>query len=244
MQKNLESREIKIFTDGASKGNPGPGGWGSIVIIGNKVYELGGYEAVTTNNRMEITAAFKALEFIIDKSDIGNITLHSDSFYLINGATKWIHGWKKNGWMTKEKQEVLNKDLWISLDELLSRLPHIKWIYVGGHVGVAGNERCDEIATSFAMGKKMELFDGDLSDYHIEDVLDVSHDPILMKNKKKSGSKTKAYSYVSVVGGEVKIHKSWEECEKRVKGVRGAKFKKALDSAQEKDLVAEYDRLV
>ena len=100
---------LTIFTDGSSRGNPGPGGWAAVVIHGDKLQELGGGEANTTNNRMEITAAVRGLE----KTKKGDeVTIYTDSSYLINGITKWIKGWKRNGWITKTKDEVLNRDLW------------------------------------------------------------------------------------------------------------------------------------
>ena len=116
---------ITIFTDGASKGNPGPGGWGAVVIDGDKVFESGGGEKDTTNNRMEIAAAIGGLGKTENGSDI---TLYTDSSYLINGITKWILGWKRNGWITKTKQEVLNRDLWEKLDDLV-KWRKVKWQY-------------------------------------------------------------------------------------------------------------------
>ncbi|HEX7724795.1 MAG TPA: ribonuclease H, partial [Candidatus Paceibacterota bacterium] len=139
-----------LFTDGSSRGNPGPGGWASVVIEGvgthATITEVGGFEADTTNNRMEIAAAIGGLSVTAAGT---HATVHTDSSYLINGITKWINGWKRNGWMTKTKDEVLNRDLWEKLHELTSARK-ITWQYVGGHVGILGNERCDHIATAFA----------------------------------------------------------------------------------------------
>ncbi len=293
----------KIFTDGSSRGNPGPGGWGAIVVsisdIGTKrleknedvvvsVTELGGGEKQTTNNRMELMAAAKALEYISSQklsrassntSADSTVDIYTDSSYLINGITKWIHGWKKNGWRTKTKEDVLNKDIWLMIDSELSGDSHvenfandygtslkIKWHHIGGHVGIVGNERCDEIATVFAdsfieggsylnkkaksakSSEKIKLYNGPLSDYGKvvsgRDILDVSHDEVLVKTKKSSStrSRAKAYSYISMVDGVVETHKTWQECERRVKGKPGAKFKKSLDISEERDIINDFSR--
>ena len=151
--------EITIFTDGSSKGNPGPGGWGVIIKRNGKVEEMGGGEEYTTNNRMELTAAIKALlELGIRNYELGKgkIVVHSDSKYLIDGITKWIHNWQKNNWRTKDRKAVLNRDLWEKLYELIAG-KEIEWKYVAGHIGHPENERCDEIAQAFAEGKTPKL---------------------------------------------------------------------------------------
>jgi ribonuclease HI len=243
-------KEAVIYCDGASKGNPGPGGYGAIILINAKVHELGGYEKHTTNNRMELQAAIKALEYVastLDSSEqdssSSKIIIYTDSSYLINGATKWLHGWIRNNWITSLKKEVLNKDLWEKISELVNNSPAIKWIHVGGHVGIAGNERVDEIASGFASEEAagLQLFSGSLSDYSI-DLLNVSLDQHKAKKKSasKSRSKAQAYSYVSAVNGKIMIHKTWEECEKRVKGVSGTRFKKALNKDEEKEIIASF----
>ncbi len=138
-----------IYTDGACTGNPGPGGWGTVLYFQDgSVYELGGSEAQTTNNRMEMQAAIAALELFQESGQTEPISLYSDSQYLIKGLTQWIKGWKKKGWKTSTGKAVLNQDLW----EILDRLNHslIHWQHVRGHQGVAGNERCDAIARAFA----------------------------------------------------------------------------------------------
>ena len=246
--------QIIIFTDGSSRGNPGPGGWGSVVVGGGNwglgvekgnisddqvwVTELGGREELTTNNRMELMAAAEGLAHVAEDS---HVLVYTDSSYVINGITKWVAGWKRNGWLTKVKGSVLNKDLWMRLDELTSSR-RVKWKYVGGHVGIVGNERCDLIATNFADGKQVSLYSGHLSRYDVPNILDTSHDTALVSSKKSSSSRSsaKAYSYVSKVGGEVKIHSTWSDCEKRVKGVKGARFKKALSAAEEAGLRREF----
>ena len=235
---------IIIFSDGSSRGNPGPGGWGSIVSDGEKVTELGGREGHTTNNRMELLGAINALNEVQSpkskaesKFNEVEIILNTDSSYVINGITKWVYGWQKNNWRTSEKTDVVNRDLWEKLIEV-SKNKDIKWNYVGGHIGVPGNERCDEIATSFADNADLKLYKGKFSDYEY-DLNDVNGSSI--KTKKKSSNKGKAYSYLSLVHGVLKIDKTWAECEKRVKGVKGdVKFKKATSSEEEKEIIKEW----
>ena len=228
-----------IFTDGSSRGNPGPGGWGAIVISGGShVVELGGREDNTTNNRMELTAVIQSLSKTVSEDDV---IVYTDSSYVINGITKWVHGWQKNNWQTKTKEDVLNRDLWESLVRM-SNGKKIDWTYVGGHVGVAGNERCDEIATMFADEEAVDLFDGKVSDYSIKNIFDVSLDESAQtkKSSKKSRSNAPAYSYVSMIDGKIATHSTWAECEARVKGKSGARFKKALSAEEEKSIFAEF----
>ena len=231
-----------IFTDGSSRGNPGPGGWGAIVVLqkSDTCIELGGREDNTTNNRMELEGAINALARV--EGDSEN-TVYTDSSYLINGITKWVHGWQNNGWKTKTKEEVLNKDLWLRLIEVCEN-KKVDFKYVGGHVGVVGNERCDIIATSFADNVKIDLYNGPLSGYPITNVTNVSHDFVKADDRKnsKSHSKKPAFSYVSAVGGKVMIHSNWTDCEKRVKGVKGARFKKTLTREEQESLVKEFSR--
>lgn len=136
--------EIDVYTDGACEGNPGPGGWGVFFIQGKHVAELSGKsEDITTNNRMEMLAAIKALE-VLPKNI--SVILHTDSQYLKNGITIWIKGWKKNGWKTSAKEPVKNQDLWQILDALCSEKTPV-WKWVRGHAGHFGNERADELAS-------------------------------------------------------------------------------------------------
>ncbi|HRD76115.1 MAG TPA: ribonuclease HI [Hyphomicrobiaceae bacterium] len=145
---------VVIHTDGACSGNPGPGGWGAILVWGGHRREINGGEAETTNNRMELLAAISALEAL--KRAV-KVELHTDSAYLKDGITKWIHGWKRNGWKTADKREVKNVDLWQRLDELV-RKHEIDWHWVKGHAGHPENERADELArmgmAPFVVGRK------------------------------------------------------------------------------------------
>ena len=136
------SEAIDIFTDGACKGNPGVGGWGALLEAKGRSKELFGGEAHTTNNRMELTAVIRALEALKRRS---TVRLHTDSKYVQQGITEWIHGWKKRNWRTADKKAVKNEDLWKQLDELAQQ-HEIEWIWVRGHSGHNGNERADELA--------------------------------------------------------------------------------------------------
>ena len=139
-------KNVDIFTDGACKGNPGPGGWGALLRMGRHEKELSGGAAATTNNRMEMTAALRGLKALIEPCEV---TLHTDSRYLIDGMTKWIHGWKKKGWINASKKPVRNADLWHDLIEAAA--PHrIEWQWVKGHSGHPENERVDRLASDAA----------------------------------------------------------------------------------------------
>ncbi|MGZ5041103.1 MAG: ribonuclease HI [Usitatibacter sp.] len=137
-----EGKTINIYTDGACKGNPGPGGWGAILESDGKEREMFGGEAGTTNNRMELTAVIEALSALKRPC---RVILHTDSQYVQKGITEWIHGWKARGWRTAAKEPVKNVDLWKKLDEAI-RTHHIDWIWVKGHAGHDGNERADALA--------------------------------------------------------------------------------------------------
>jgi ribonuclease HI len=254
-----KENKIIIFTDGASKGNPGPGGYGAVVVYpevlskgltDRQVIELGGYDKHTTNNRMELSGAVSALEEIRQRcmsTDV-EIIIYTDSKYLINGMTGWIFGWQKNDWKkrkvlsdgTVELSEVLNQDLWKRLVDL-SKEKKIAWNYVGGHVGIIGNERCDEIASGFATGGNINLYKGKLSVYKIN-ILDFNYENNLkeLKESKDKKSKIQAYSYLSLVDGILKIDKTWAECEKRVKGKKAPKYQKSISAENEKEIIKSW----
>ena len=142
-----ETMAIDVYTDGCCLGNPGPGGYGIVIFLGGERREFSGGEKHTTNNKMEMTAAIVALEKF--NAHGHEINLYTDSKYLIEGITKWIRGWKKNGWKTASKQPVKNGDLWIKLDMLNSRMK-INWIWVKGHADNEWNNRCDLLAKEAA----------------------------------------------------------------------------------------------
>lgn len=224
---------ITIFTDGSSRGNPGPGGWGAIVVNEDTITELGGRENETTNNRMELTAVISSLENNLNERDI---EIFTDSAYVLNGATRWVKGWVKNNWKTSTKDDVLNKDLWQRMIDVTLH-KNISWNLVKGHAGHGGNERCDVIATSFADGENIVLYNGSKQRYGVD------LDKIVEANsssKSKSKSKTKAYSYVSSVDGVIQTHKTWDECKARVNGVSSARFKKSTSPENEEEIIREF----
>ncbi|HEY2819046.1 MAG TPA: ribonuclease HI [Casimicrobiaceae bacterium] len=135
-------KSVVIHTDGACKGNPGPGGWGALLEYNGRRKEIFGGEAQTTNNRMELVAVIRALEALTRETEVD---LYTDSQYVKNGIESWIHGWKRNGWRTSDKKAVKNADLWRELDGLAAR-HRIRWHWVRGHDDNPGNERADELA--------------------------------------------------------------------------------------------------
>jgi len=136
--------EVIIYTDGACRGNPGPGGWAAVLAYGSKKKELFGSEKETTNNRMELLAAIQALESLKRSC---KVSLYTDSQYVRKGIIEWMDNWKKRGWKTSARKPVKNQDLWINLDKALSR-HEVNWHWVKGHSGVAGNERADSLANT------------------------------------------------------------------------------------------------
>jgi ribonuclease HI len=138
----MTEKVVEIYSDGACRGNPGPGGWGALLRYNKEEKELWGGEADTTNNRMELMAAIRALEALKRAS---RVKLYTDSIYVMKGITTWIHTWKKKGWRTADKKPVKNEDLWRQLDELAAR-HDIEWHWVKGHAGHPENERADELA--------------------------------------------------------------------------------------------------
>jgi ribonuclease HI len=141
--KERSAQVVEVYTDGACSGNPGPGGWGAVLIYGSHRKEIcGGEPAGTTNNRMELMAAIRALEELTRPSVV---RLHTDSSYLRNGVTSWLPNWKRNGWRTADRKPVKNADLWQRLDAAVGR-HRVTWLWVKGHAGHPGNERADALA--------------------------------------------------------------------------------------------------
>lgn len=243
----MESRPILVFTDGACSGNPGPGGWGVIIVTPDgEVTELGGHEPETTNNRMELTAVGKALRHL--ERTPGPLHIHTDSTYVIQGITRWAFGWSRRGWKTADGGEVANAAYWKRLMALLAQrkesLPPeaaaVEWRYVRGHAGVPGNERVDVIAVCFSRGKRVDLYSGPLQGYGVA-VHDVPENMDLPEEKpRQREGASKAFSYLSEVGRTVKRHSTWAACERRVKGVPGARFKKTRSAAEEAQVLEEW----
>jgi ribonuclease HI len=230
--------KILIFTDGAAKGNPGRGGFGVVISEDGKITEKGGFKEHTTNNEMELKAVVEALKAVAPKKV--PVHIYTDSKYVVEGAKGWVFGWAKNGWVTMAKTDVLNKDLWQELLPLLGKV-EIEWHKVPGHVGIIGNERADTIASTFADKGTCALYTGPLADYG-RDLHDTSYDESKAQDRSDARKRQnqKAYSYISAVDGVVQIHQTWAECEARVKGKKGARFKKSLDKVNEGEIVREF----
>jgi len=227
-----------IFTDGAAKGNPGRGGFGVVISHGGTITELGGHKARTTNNEMELKAVVEALKAVAPKKV--PVHIYTDSKYVVEGATGWVFGWVKNGWKTKAETDVLNKELWQELFPLLGKV-EIEWHKIPGHSGLAGNERVDTIASTFAEKGTYELYSGPLEGYEY-DIHDTSYDEAKAQDRSDARKRQaqKAYSYVSALNGVVLVHQTWAECEARVKGQKGARFKKSLDAENEQEIAREF----
>ncbi len=163
------NRNITIYTDGSSLGNPGPGGWGALVMSDKSVVELGGYESDTTNNRMELMAMIQSFEMLAQRGITDyDMTVFADSKYVLNGLTSWIAGWKARGWKKSDGKPVLNQDLWVALDDLYNFLQTDNKLFlehVKAHNGEQFNERVDDIARESAEGKNVELYDGPRAGY-------------------------------------------------------------------------------
>lgn len=218
-----------IFTDGACLGNPGPGGWAAIIAtVDGRVKEIGGAQPSTTNNRMELEAVIQALAYVghLNDSQLGEeVIVHSDSSYVIQGATQWIRGWQARGWKTSNGEgEVKNIDSWQRMSQMLDNIKgrvRLSFKQVKGHAGIPGNERCDEISTQLAAEAEVEFFEGGRAEYSV----DLSQDGA-------SSEKVKVY-YLSYIGGKIFRDRTWAECEARVRGTKGAKFKKISRSNEE-----------
>jgi ribonuclease HI len=217
---------IIVFTDGAAKGNPGPGGWGAIVVTPDRrVTELGGGSAHTTNNRMELSGAIAALQHVANQP--GRVAIYTDS---------------------TQGGDVLNRELWEQVSSLVGARQQVstrvdagahgdvQWHWVRGHVGTPGNERADQISVAFAQQQPPDLYVGPLDGYALP-ILQLPDDTTLPKRSAGAGTAAKAkvaaYSYLSVVGGVPMRHVTWADCERRVKGQSGARFKKATNAADE-----------
>jgi ribonuclease HI len=233
---SAKETKVIIFTDGACSGNPGPGGWAAILVSPlGKVMELGGAAAHTTNNKMELTATSEALLALtrVKTLTTNEIKLYTDSKYVIQGITEWIHGWKRNSWKTSTGGDVSNKPEWEQLLEVSGKFK-IEWLYVPGHSGFAGNERCDEIAVAFSKNQSIILFKGDQKDYRLrlDDIPEAGATKVGTRTKAKKGKAL----YLSYVDGKLNRDHDWKSCEARVKGKHGARFKR-VDSPEEESAI-------
>ena len=240
----MSDSPIIAFTDGAAKGNPGPGGWGAIVVTPDRlVTELGGGAPHTTNNRMELSGAIAALRHVSDRP--GRVAIYTDSTYVIQGITQWVWGWRKRGWKTAQGTDVLNRDLWDELSALVGARARgeVHWCWVRGHVGTPGNERADAISVAFAQQQVPELYAGPIDGYPLP-ILQLPDDTALPKRPAGAPSSTRtkapAHSYLSVVDGIPMRHRTWAECEGRVKGQSGARFKKTASADDESAILRSW----
>ena len=239
----VEKQTIVAFTDGAAKGNPGPGGWGAVIVTPDgHVTELGAGVAHATNNQMELTGAIQALLHVADKP--GALAIYTDSTYVIKGITEWIFNWRRRGWKTMDGADVSNRDLWQRLSDLVAErgAQKLNWHYVRGHAGIPGNERVDEIADGLAQRRAIELYDGPLAAYP-RPVLDLPTNLTAPTRTSSAATRAKsgpAFSYLSVVDGIPKRHATWADCERRTKGRSGALFKKAQNQSDEAAVLRKW----
>ncbi|MFK7873902.1 MAG: ribonuclease HI [Oligoflexales bacterium] len=237
----MKKQDALIYSDGACKGNPGPGGWGCVVSCHHNVEELGGFVDATTNNQMELLAALQGLKKATEKQ-AKSVEVRTDSKYLVQGMTSWIKNWKKKDWKTAQGKPVLNQQLWMDLDVVCQQLD-VTWTHVAAHCGIPGNERADEIASSEAQQVGFQYFVGPEADYDVN----LSDDQPTAQPVKKIPSKTfkktssgTAYCYLSYIDGDLKKHQTWKECEIEVKGRRGARYRKATSEDHMQEVLKSW----
>lgn len=221
-----------LYSDGACSGNPGPGGWGYVLVDSNEqsVNEGGGFQPSTTNNRMEMTAVIEGLKQA-HRQKIKSILILSDSTYVIRGFTQWRFGWKKRNWVTAEGEPVSNQELWQELDRVAVGIK-IEWKYVRGHQGTPGNERVDRIAVAFSQRDYVTLYTNENPKSYLFDVYTIPEgEPLPEMNRQKPTASKNAF-YVSLVNGVLTRHSDWSSCERSVKGQSKALYKK-VNSEQE-----------
>lgn len=236
--KTVSVKTVVIYSDGACSGNPGRGGWGVVLgLPSQEVVELGGGKLETTNNQMELQGLIEGLHFI-KEIPFDQVIYYTDSSYVLNGVTKWLKGWAFRGWKNAEGKDVANKDHWLLVKNLLTHYSDktFKWNYVRGHSGVLGNERCDEIAVSFTHGKYEVLYEGPSDNYQFDIYATPTTEPIPDTSFKKKDTSESVY-YLSLKNGVLERHKTWSECEQRVKGAPGAKFKKVKNALEEDQIL-------
>jgi ribonuclease HI len=228
------------YTDGACLGNPGPGGWGvRILFPDGSVQELGGAVGMTTNNRMELQAAIEALKAVGASAEA---TIFTDSRYVIDGLTKWIHNWRRRGWTTVANTPVKNHQLWMALDRL--NHPGIRWQHVRGHSGEPNNERVDTIARLFAQGAQPQLFRGRQGAPLDPATVALPRQPTTTTSATtRQGADRRAVRYVSIVHGTIAIDDNWHSCASRVHGVSGAHYGKVHTPEELAAFCAKYGML-
>jgi ribonuclease HI len=234
---------IAIFTDGACSGNPGPGGWACVLATADgRALELGGREPATTNNRMELRALIEGLRAA--RGLPGAAVVHSDSTYVLGGITSWIGGWKRRGWKTAAGEPVKNEDLWRELDALVAARGRagVEWRWVRGHSGHDANERCDAIAVAFSRGRPIELYSGPLLGYPHGSLAPSDAKPLPQTRSRRDSAPAASgpATYLSLLEGRLERHATWEECEARVKGRSGARFRKVKSPGEEREALRAW----
>ena len=224
----MSDRPYYLVADGACRGNPGPGGWGLIVVTpAEEVFEFGGYDPDSTNNRMELMGFYRGLQEVHrrGKDEPGKKIIHaiSDSKYVLDGVEKYVRNWVKNGWKTSTGSDVKNKDIW---EKILKGLDTVKkhgfvleYELVKGHSGNDANERVDQIAVRYSREEPIDLYTGPLSRYPV---------------KIETGTPFEVV-YLSYIDGVLVRHKTWDECQKATSGKPGAKFKKVKNRVEERE---------
>jgi ribonuclease HI len=256
-----------VFTDGACSGNPGPGGWAFVALRHAPaepfVIEGAGAAPSTTNNRMEMGAVVAFLEHALEGPEASKgsvrVELLTDSTYVIQGVTSWIHGWKKRGWKRADGAAVVNREIWERLDELASnpRLK-LKFRYVRGHSEIPGNERADVLSVAMAKGLDCVPYRGELAGYsgdafqgfagdaqawlHSNQAWfeDIKSPGERSKSSSPSKGKGPALGYLSYVDGKLIEHRDWKSCEARVKGKSGARFRKYTSNAEKAEILKDW----
>ncbi len=233
----MEKARYVLVSDGACSKNPGPGGWGLIVLMpGDRVREFGGFEDATTNNRMEIFGTYRGLQEVYrDAMRVpdsvpkgGVIEIISDSKYVLDGASRFVKNWIKNGWKTSTGEPVKNQDLWEKLEKGQEMLRNqgfrLEYRLVKGHAGTEANERVDQIAVRFSRGESIDLYEGPLSGYAVSLEPGARFEPV----------------YLSYVNGKLSRHSTWEECRRVTEGKRGARYKKIKNKLEEEETLASW----
>jgi ribonuclease HI len=223
------------YTDGGCLGNPGPGGWGvHVEYPDGRVIDLGGSELQTTNNRMELRAAIEAV-----RATLGwpAATIIADSQYVLRGITEWVPGWKRKGWVTSTGQQVLNRDLWEELDGIADK--RLIWEWTRGHSGDPGNERCDEIASWFS-SSAAPLKPRGSPPRPARAAAPPPTPRATGKPATSKGTPSGGQVYLSLVDGILQRHSAWADCERRVRGVRSARYKKVRTKAEEQETLAKW----
>lgn len=231
-----------IVSDGACSKNPGPGGWGLIVVTPeDEVMEFGGHEDETTNNRMELMGLYRGMQevFKIENKKKAAKVIHviSDSKYVLDGASKYVANWARSAWRTSTGSEVKNQDLWEKILKGLGEFQKLKMRFeyelVKGHSGHEANERCDQIAVAFCKNESLDLYSGPLSEYSVKVGMN------LAVNEPAPKVKGEVYEpvYLSLVNGKVSRHTMWNDCQNATIGISGAKFKKVKSAKEEEDIL-------